>query len=228
MSDSRKIELPYGANGLDLGECVFAFARDKVVFTTKASRDHITLHFGVHSQVMDIHQTVTNVDGTITHIRLFSISHKSLAEMVQSISFPVLRALNGILRPLRLGWMAKRRIGAVLGLIPTDSEVVHVTKRRRRKLSIVPDKLLARANFPEFLEELYDLPDGQIITLFSCKGSKSPKMIGLGFKFTEPSGHRRLVWLSRRRMGRALENINGLLQNAAAKYGTFHKPLPWW
>lgn len=227
MQDPSSNQLPYGAKGLDLGEAVLVFADDKLVVASKASRHHFTLHFGTHSQVMDIHQTCTAPDGAVTHITLFTISHANLTAMVQEIALPAMHALMGILRPLGPGWMAKRRVGAVVGLVPAESEIPLVMKLHRRKLVVDPEKLAAQAWAPEFLDDLYELPDGQTFTLFSCKKPRNPRMIGFGFKFTEPTGQPRLVWLKNRRMAEVFKHLDTLLQDTGARYGTFHRPLPW-
>jgi hypothetical protein len=80
---------------------------------------------------------------------------------------------------------------------------------------------------PEYLDDLYELADGQTFTLFSCKKQREPRMLGVGFKFTDGTGHRRLVWLPRRRAGQAFKRVEGLLESAARKHGTFREPLPW-
>lgn len=219
--------LPHGAKGFDLGKAVFVAANDKLVVKSKAARHHFTLHFGNHSQILDIHETTEAAEGAVTHMTLFSIAHANLAAMLQDIALQAVCVLTGILRPLRPGWMAKRRVGAVVGLIPAESEIPHVTRLRHKKLVVDPEKLAARARTPEFLEDLYELADGEPFTVMSCKDQRNPRMIGIGFKFTDLTGRRRLVWFNRRRVGEVAERMSTLLQEAAKKYGTFHKPLPW-
>ena len=219
--------LPHGAKGFDLGKAVLVAANDKLVVKSKAALHHYTVHFGNHSKVLDIHETREAADGAVTHTTLFSIPHANLTAMLQDIALPAMRVLTGILRPLRPGWMAKRGVGAVVGLVPADSEIPHVTKLRHQKLVVDPERLAARARAPEFLEDLYELSDGDAFTVLSCKNPRNPRMIGIGFKFTDPTGRRRLVWFNRRRVGEACERLGTLLHDAAKKYGTLHKPLPW-
>ena len=227
MSDPPRNQLRHGARGFDLGEAVVIFGDDKLVMTPKTARHHFTMHFGTHSQVLDIHQTSTADDGSVTHTTLFTISRANLAAMVQDIAIPTMHALTGVLHHLRPGWMAKRRVGAVLGLVPSASEIPLVTRLRRRKLVVDPEKLAARAWAPEFLDDLYELPDGQMFTLVSCEDAGKPRMIGIGFKFTDPIRRRRLLWLNNRRAAEAFKRIGTLLRDAAARYGTFHRALPW-
>lgn len=227
VSDPPRNQVPYGAKGFDLGGAVVALGRDKLVVASKTAGHHLTVHFGSHSQVLDIHETCTGEDGSVTHTKLFEISHASLAAMLQEIALPAMRAFAGLLRPLRPGWMAKRRVGAVVGLLPAESEIPLVTRLRHRKLVVDPEKLAAQAWAPEFLDDLYELRDGQAFTLFSCKDPRRPRMIGIGFKFSDPTGRRRLVWISSRRVPEAFKGIHTLLADAAARHGIFHKPLPW-
>ena len=222
--------LPHGAKGVDLGEAVFLFADGKLVITAKGSREHLTLHCGAHSGVLDIHKKSTAADGSTKYVTLFTIPHDNLPAMLQEFGFPMLQAQMSALRRLRPGWMAKRRVGVVVGLPLAESEIPAVTKLRRRKLVVDPGRLAARVWAPEYLDDLYDLydlPDGQTFTLSSCREQRNPRMLGFGFKFTDGTGRRRLVWLCKRRVSQAFENVEGLLESAARKYGAFHEPLPW-
>ncbi len=227
MLESSSNQLPCGAKGFDLGEVDLIFANDKFVVTSKAAPHHLTLHFGPDSQVLDIHKTQTAADGSKSHTKLFTISHKDLTSMLQEIAMPAVRALLGVIRPLRPGWMAKKRVGAIVGLIPAESDLPAITKVRRQKLVFDPDKITAQVRAPEFLEELYDLSDGQTFTLFECKNPGRPRRIGFGFKFTDPTGRRRLFWIRERQAVEAFKRIGALIETAAAKYGTFHKAFPW-
>lgn len=219
--------LPHGAKGFDLGEAVFLFADGKLVITAKGSRDHLTVHFGTHSGVLDIHKKSTADDGSTKYVRLFTIPRDNLPAMLQEFGIPMLQAQMSALRRLRPGWMAKRRVGVVVGLSLAESEIPAVTKLSRRKLVVDPEKLADRMWAPQFLDDLYDLPDGQTFTLFCCRNQRNHRMLGVGFKFTDGTGRRRLVWLPKRRVSQAFKNVEGLLVSAARKYGTFHEALPW-
>jgi hypothetical protein len=227
MLGSSCSQLPYGAKGFDIGEAVLVFVNDKLVIAPTAERYHVTVHFGSKSGKLDIHETRTAADGSKNYTTLFEISHSNLALMLQEIAIPTLVALRGIVRPLRPGWMAKRRVGAIVGLMPAESDLLAITKMRSHKLVFDPDKITAQIRAPEFLEDLYDLSDGQTFTLFAYKNLSRPRRIGFGFKFTDPTGRRRLFWIRERQMGEALKYVGTLLEVAAVKYGTFYKALPW-
>jgi hypothetical protein len=69
--------------------------------------------------------------------------------------------------------------------------VSYQTRKRKQKLS--PDAQLHGQNIfvPEFLEEIYDFPDGNF-TLFHKN-----RNIGIGFKKTDGNGNVRLFWIKR-------------------------------
>lgn len=227
--------LPHGAKGFDLGEAAFLFADGKLVITAKGSRDHLTVQFGAHSGVLDIHKKSTAADGSSQYVTLFTIPRDNLLAMLQEFGIPVLRAQMRALRRLRPGWMAKRRVGVVVGLSISESqissEISTITKLRRQKLVVDPERLADRVWVPEFLDDLYDLPDGQTFTLLSCRKQRNHqrnhRVLGFGFKFTDGIGRPRLVWVPKRRVSQAFKGVEGLLERAARKYGTFHEPLPW-
>lgn len=106
-----------------------------------------------------------------------------------------------LLRPLRVGWMKFRSIGIARGINPvSDAEIEAVTVKRKRRLTLDPEFYQRNIIVPEFLEEVYDFPDGNF-ALFH-KG----RQIGIGFKKTDAQGIVRLFWIKGRdllRFGRA-------------------------
>jgi hypothetical protein len=224
----RSKPLPHGAKGFELGEAVFLVADGKLVATTKGSREHLTVDFGVRSGVLDVHKKCTAADGSTKYVTLFTISHANVCALMQEIALPMLEVSTSALRRLRPGWMAKRGVGVVVGLSLTesDSDMATITKLRRRKLVVDQERFTARLWAPEYLEDLYELPDGQTFMVLSRKKQRVRRMLGVGFKFTDGAGPR-LVWLPRRRVGQMFKVVGALLEQAAAKYGTFHEPLPW-
>ena len=134
--------------------------------------------------------------------------------------------MKDLRRPLRIGWMARRRIAAVVGLIPQDNDLPKVTEKRRGKLIVNTDKLAAHASFPEFLEELHDLDNGASFTLFEARNPGSPRVIGIGFKYTDSMGRPRLTWFRMRDMAEVMKRLTVRFREAAGRYGDFHQPLP--
>ena len=183
--DPKFNPLPHGARGIALGELILVLARDKIIWTSPAAREHFTLHLGPRSGILDIHRTRIAEDGSKMHTALYSISRVNLAALFESVAPAAISSLRGLLRRLRPGWMARRRVGAVLGLLPEDVDLPRVTTVRRRKLVVDPERLAAQMRIPERLEELYDLEDGASFTLFACRNPGSPRRLGMGVKFTD-------------------------------------------
>ena len=80
--------------------------------------------------------------------------------------------LFGLIRPLRLGWMTHRGIGIARGVDPiNDRDLAAVTRKRKHRLVI--DAQLYRQNIfiPEYLEEVYEFPDGQFALFRSVRNS---------------------------------------------------------
>jgi hypothetical protein len=167
------------------------FRADKIVIVPKADDKaaHYTLHAGLNSGVIDLH--ATSGDGE-THRTLFAVRKDDLLGLLQEMA-PIVPELLGLLRPLRLGWLKHRNIGIARGIEPVaDDEIAAVTRKRKKRL--VLDAELYRQNIacPEFLEEVYDFPDGSFTLL------QKGRAIGIGFKKTDVQGDIRLFWIKRR------------------------------
>lgn len=106
---------------------------------------------------------------------------------------PIVPELLGLLRPLRLGWLKHRNIGIARGIEPgADAEIAAVTRKRKKRLTLDPALYCQNIDCPEFLEDVYDFPDGNFTLLH--KG----RAIGMGFKKTDAQGDIRLFWIKRR------------------------------
>jgi hypothetical protein len=91
-----------------------------------------------------------------------------------------------LIRRLRLGWLYHHRIGVVRGLDPmTEPEMAAVTRRDL-------DKLTAGLRIPEYLDDIWDLPD-RAFSLFD-----GGRKIGVGIKVTDHTGYGRLYWFKLR------------------------------
>ena len=95
--------------------------------------------------------------------------------------------------PLRLGWLKHRHIAIARGIDPvSDEDIAAVTRKRKRKLALDPQLYEQNVFVPEFLEEVYDFPDGNFALFYR------DRPIGMGFKKTDPAGRVRLFWIKRR------------------------------
>jgi len=183
--------LPHGAKGIEGDEFAVEFRGDKIVFVAKADGNttHYTLHAGPNSGVIDLHETAG--DGE-THRTLFAVRKDDLLPLLQEMA-PAVPELLGLLRPLSLGWLKHRNIGIARGIEPTaDSDIAAVTRKRKKRLALDPELYHQNINCPEFLEDVYDFPDGNFTLLHRGRP------IGLGFKQTDAQGNVRLFWIKRR------------------------------
>ncbi len=221
MANSARNRLLRGVKGVDLGKAVLLFANDKCVLTSKGTLEHFTLHLGPNSKVLDVHRTTIGADGSSTHVTLFSITHANLAAMMQELALPIAAALIGLAHPLSPERMAKRRVGAIVGLLPTGADMCALTRVDRRRLAVDRKKLISRTWAPEFLDELYDLEEGKIFALFWCPRGRRPRKIGYGFPVTDCRRHRRLIWIPDQRVAEAFQLVGNLLEDMAARYGSY-------
>jgi hypothetical protein len=151
---------------------------------------HHTLHTEMHSGVIDLHETHPEA-GAADHRTLFAMHRDDLATVLAEAA-PMLPEFLRLFRPLRLGWLKHRNISIARGVDPvSDDDIAAVTRKHKRRLTL--EGLYDQNVFvPEFLEEVYDFPDGNF-SLHHRGGQ-----IGIGFKQTDAEGHVRLSWIKRR------------------------------
>ena len=189
------VSLPQGAKGIEGDEFAVEVRGDKIVFIPKTGGEalHYTLHAGLNSGVIDVHET--RADGQTRHT-LFAIRRDDLLPLLQELS-PVVPEFMGLLRPLRLGWLKHRNIGIARGIEPvSEAEIAAVTRLRKKRLALDTDLYKRNIFYPEFLEGVYDFPDGN----FTLVHRGRP--IGIGFKHTDAHGRVRLFWIKRRDLAR--------------------------
>jgi hypothetical protein len=207
--------------GIDLGEVLLHFASEKLVISSKAvgAREHLTVHFGPASRVLDIHKTRTAADGTKTYQTLFEITHDNLERMVQELACPILESLMGVARPLTPEYMQKRGIGALVGPVPTQANLGAAIEVRKRRLTVNEKRLAAEYSVPKYLDELYNLEEGEMFILITRVNRGNPRRVGFGFPLTDHRNRRRLVWIPDRLLEEQLDRLSELFQTALAKFG---------
>lgn len=183
--------LPHGARGIEGDNFALHFCADKIILVPKAagSGRHYTIHAGPGSDVLDVHETEMRSGDSERHHTLFAMRHDNIPTALTAVA-PLLPDLFGLLRPLRLGWLKHRKIGIARGIdLITDQDIAAVTRKRKRHLFIDQELYQRNIYVPQFLEEVYDFPDGNF-ALFrrSCR-------IGVGFKGTRADGDIWLTWI---------------------------------
>ncbi len=187
---------------------------DKIVFMVKSSREHYTLHFGPVTGVMDLHRTWAGEGGVSCHETLFAIRHADLAALLSELA-PDAVGMTRLIRRLRVGWMHRHSIGIVRGLEPTtDEQIAAITTKRlgRKRLMLVEEKFKASIQRPEYLDDVWDFPDGPF-SLFDQRGR-----VGVGFKTTDRFGLARLHWVKLRDFHRFSRAMMQRLCDAAGRY----------
>ena len=136
-----------------------------------------------------------------------------LADFLNDL-MPMTTGMLRLVRRLRLGWLYRNDIGIVVGLEPvTDKDMAAITRRRRKRLVVDEDVLRNNVQIPEYLEDIWDFPDGAFSLVMG--GRK----IGVGIKATDHLGRARLYWFKLRDVSRFLKTFQDSLVTAAVKYG---------
>jgi hypothetical protein len=222
--DSAHNPSPRPPKGVELGDMLILFAKQKLVISSKAvgTNEHLTLHFGPTSKILDLHKTYTATDGTKTHETLFEISHGNLECMMQDLAGPFIESLMGLARPLTLEYMEKHGIGAIVGPLPTQDNLAATIDKHKGRITINNEKLAVEYHAPQYIDELYGLEEGKIFILISRARRRNARRIGFGFPVTDQRNRRRLVWIPDKELADQFDRMSVLLQSAAGKFGVVH------
>ncbi|WP_306589404.1 hypothetical protein [Geothrix sp. 21YS21S-4] len=212
MATNGDSPLPHGLKKLDLGGAVLAFLGDKITFNPKKSHYHYTFHFGQVTKVMDVHRTRRVKGEPEVHETLLKIPYERLPTFIEGMGQEILDAYWSVLRPLRIGWMARNRIGAEPALFPSETGWPEVTSARKGRLHIDEEKVAARMGQLEFLDDLYDLPMGQCFSLISCRNPYRWKTFGFGIRLVGRHGQPKLFWCPYRAISRRLNQLGSKME----------------
>ena len=182
-------KMPHEAVGIDLGDFAIEFRPDKMIFVNKTLGDHYTIQMDTPSGVLDVHRTWKDESGDERHKTIFAMRRSDIPKLIGELS-PVTTGLLSF-RRLRLGWLARNGIAIARGLeLATTDEIAKVTRRARRKRLVLDEaKLRAQLQIPEYLEEIWDFPDGPFSLV------QRGRRIGIGIKPTDQFGEPWLCWM---------------------------------
>lgn len=166
----------------------------KILFKRGTDPYHYTLHPGYRSGLVDIHQTFEHLrpGDEQKHKTLATVPRTALLDALHGLPAELMSEFMALWRPVRLGWLNRRRIG-IGPRLPTSDEIQSIDK-----ISIKKDQFACSADFaklfepPEFYEDVLRHP-GTGYLLFVCKGA-SQNPIGAMFSYLDQSGNVRLRW----------------------------------
>ena len=200
--------------GIEFGELVLEFCKDKVIILARGKDEHFTLESGENSGILDFHRTWRSANGIEYHEPVFAMKRADIPALLAELS-PETMNFFQIVRRLRTGWLYRNCIDIVTGVDPiTDEDILAISTLRHRRNRIVIDEeaLRQRVRLLEDPDDIWNLPD----VTFSLVAAG--RKIGVGMKLTDRGGFTRLCWFKLRDLSRVSRAFQGQLITAASKY----------
>ena len=160
----------------------------------KGAGFHFTLHPGSASGSVDVHKTNEHLspEDAAKYETLVTVPREDILQKIRQLGPNHIQELLTLLRPIRMGWIARRRLG-VVGF-PTESELNKVSAFRLTSEPVDSTNLLTCwMHTPKFLDEIPELPNDAFL-LFDSRRLPSP-LFGLLFKLRLPGGDVQLRWI---------------------------------
>jgi hypothetical protein len=171
------MELRFQDPSLRGKEFTLKFLRSgKVVAKFHNGHYHYTLHPGEGTGIVDLHKTDESLPSgdPAKYKRLGALPREVLMERLNAIGYSLLIEFCRLWRPLRLGWMIRRRL-AIGPRILTDLHFPEVTAIKAREgLSRPDDPLVAWMKPPEFYEDILRKPNTAYLVYDCRKRSSQP------------------------------------------------------
>jgi hypothetical protein len=196
----------------------------KVLAVPEGSGVHFTLHPGHRSGVIDFHKTNERLPSSdpSRHETLAAIPKEEIMRCLTRFGPNHVWDLLRLLRPIRIGWIARRRLGMVA--FPTEPQLNSVSEIRIRAS---PPACFERRNdsmpIREFLEDIFEMPDTCFL-LFDCK-RPPPTMYGVLFKVIGPRGETVLYWIRLRDLRRWSNKMQVLFSELLGGLSEDHRSL---
>ncbi|HKV78885.1 MAG TPA: hypothetical protein VJP02_12120 [Candidatus Sulfotelmatobacter sp.] len=190
----HKMEITFNVPRLRFESLLVRFLPSgKILVVPEGRGFHFTLHPGHKSGKIDVHRTNEGVpDGDPSKYEtLTTIAKKDIVDKLQQMGMGHIHELLGLLRPIRLGWIARRCLGIVA--FPTDAELSSVSAFRIKSTPAENAEFLrCWMRMPEFIDEILELPN-EAFLLFDCKKVSSPPY-GVLLRLKDSRGGVRLLW----------------------------------
>jgi hypothetical protein len=211
--------LPYGAHQLEIGDFLLIITpRGKLVFVNKKRPHlHLTLHPGHGSGIIDVHLTRRSANGRKQHRPLCAIEQRRLGVLFAGVARDVLGELFRLYRPLRIGWLRHRSIG--IRTAPWYSQGGFERLgflRGKDRFIVTPDRIVEQIVVPEYLDDIYEMPDGAFDLLRSRRGRI--RQVGIAFKVTSPAGDGHLFWIKMRDLYRFADKGERVLKEGFRRF----------
>jgi hypothetical protein len=181
----------------------------KVLVVLEGTGVHYTLHPGHHSGVIDFHKTNERLleGDPARYETLAAIGQHEIVRNLEAVGKDPVMDLLRLLRPIRLGWIARRRLGVVA--FPTEVELDGVSGIRiKAGPAEWTEPLKSLMRVPEFIDDILLMPNAAFL-LFDCRRPTQPPY-GVLFKVVDSHGVFSLCWIRLRdlkRWGAATETI---------------------
>jgi hypothetical protein len=173
-----------------------------VVKFGKEQHIHYTLHPGTTSGIIDLHKTNEHLPSTNSqrYETLALIPKSAIEEQLLHIGPSFVIEMLNLWRPLRLGWMIRRRL--VIGpRFPSESDLQSV---KGISIKAAPascaEPLASWMKPPEFYEEILERPNVGYSLFDGRKKSRQP--YGVAIAYRSPYGDIRLMWAKTRDINR--------------------------
>ncbi len=167
----------------------------KVLVKLGESNFHYTLHPGHASGTIDLHKTDERLPRSdpSRYESLGAISKSAIEEELRTIGPRLLGEFVNLWRPLRLGWMIRRRL-CIGARLPTDLELkggdgISV----KAGPALCPELLASWMKPPEFYEDILCHPNAAYLLFDGKKPSSVP--YGTVFTYKGKDGYVRMMWV---------------------------------
>jgi hypothetical protein len=210
--------LPHNAKGIDHERLAIEFQPGKIIVTSKDQGDcHYTVNLNGLSGILDIHETWRDPAGNRHHKTVFAMRKSDVEPLFQEIGSCALLMHTQLFRRLRIGWLAHRNISVIIGVVPTEQELVGITEKGKKgRLRFIKNAAESIIHAPEFLEDILEGPD----RVFNLMASKHDgfKSIGFGFKVTDKTGNMGLFWIKNKDIPGAMARMEAQVRDIARHY----------
>jgi hypothetical protein len=168
----------------------------KVIFKLKGETSHFTLHPGRRSGVIDLHKTdeLAPARDASKYQTIGKISQAELITRLSAIGPHLIPELLRLIRPIRLGWIMRRRLG-IGPAFPPDSALTRISGIRVRPgNAALSEPFKSWMQPPEFYDEVLQHP-GKAFYLFDCRKTNPSTPYGLLFTYREPHRAVQMKWI---------------------------------